>query len=96
MRVSLMACTALPPGTAPVLDRHRSFTRVRGLVFGQYGEASSDVHALLSLAAEGHASRHWRELGCRSREEARSIYAALLRRRLGASLRVIAFGAYRM
>ena len=72
-----------PAGTTPILDRLRSFTRVRGLVFGQYGEASTDVHSLLSLAADGHASQRWRELGCRSREEARGIFVALLRRRLG-------------
>ena len=72
-----------PPGTSPILDRLRSFTRVRGLAFGHYGEASPDVHTLLSLAADGHASRHWRTLGCRNREEARAVYIALLRRRLG-------------
>ena len=72
-----------PQGTTPILDRLRSFTRVRGLAFGQYGEVSDDVHALLSHAADGHASRHWREFGCRSPEEARSIFVALLRRRLG-------------
>ena len=36
------------PGTNPILDRLRSFGQTRGLAFGAYGEASPDVHALLT------------------------------------------------
>ena len=39
-----------PAGTTPTADRLGTFTRVRGLVFGQYGEASPDVHSLLTIA----------------------------------------------
>ena len=41
------------PGTNPILDRLRSFVQTRGLAFGAYGEASPDVHALLTVAADG-------------------------------------------
>jgi hypothetical protein len=46
-----------PRGTHPIEDWLGTFTRVRGLVFGQYGEASEDVHALLSQAAHSMARR---------------------------------------
>ena len=45
------------PGTNPILDRLRSFGQTRGLAFGAYGEASPDVHALLTVAADGLAAR---------------------------------------
>ena len=31
------------PGTTPIRDRLNSFTQVRALVFGNYGECSADV-----------------------------------------------------
>ena len=49
------------PGTNPILDRLRSFGQTRGLAFGAYGEASPDVHALLTVAADGLAARQWRD-----------------------------------
>ena len=61
------------PGTNPILDRLRSFGQTRGLAFGAYGEASPDVHALLTVAADG----------ARTQEEARSFIVSSLRRRLG-------------
>ena len=51
------------PGTNPILDRLRSFGQTRGLAFGAYGEASPDVHALLTVAADGLAARQWRDIG---------------------------------
>ena len=39
--------------TNPILDRLRSFGQTRGLAFRAYGEASPDVHALLTVAADG-------------------------------------------
>ena len=72
------------PGTNPILDRLRSFGQTRGLAFGAYGEASPDVHALLTVAADGLAARQWRDMGARTQEEARSfIVSSLVRRRLG-------------
>ena len=70
-------------GTSPILDRLRSFGQTRGLVFGAYGEASPDVHALLTVAADGLAARQWRDMGARTQEEARSFIVSSLRRRLG-------------
>ena len=62
-------------GTTPVADRLASFTQVRGLVFGQYAEASLDVHALIDLAAHALARKHWRSSGARNEAEARSWWA---------------------
>ena len=70
------------PGTNPILDRLRSFGQTRGLAFGAYGEASPDVHALLTVAADGLAARQWRDMGARTLEEARSFIVSSLRRRL--------------
>ena len=72
-----------PPGTQPVLDRLRTFTRVRGLVFGNYSEASPDVHSLLNIASVAMAQRRWQQMGARNAEEARSFIVSALRRRLG-------------
>ena len=45
----------------PVERRLQSFTTVRGLVFGQFGEASADVHDLLRAAARLRGDRReWR------------------------------------
>ena len=60
-------------------DRLQSFGRVRGLVFGQYGEWSEDVDSLLEVAATAAARRDWRMRGNRTMEEARGIYIALYR-----------------
>ena len=72
-----------PPGASPILDRLRTFTAVRGLCFGQYGEASADVHSLLNFAAAELARRRWQVLGSRNEAEAKSFLSAALRRRLG-------------
>ena len=72
------------PGSTPIEDRLRSFTPVRALVFGQYGEASAaDVHALVAAAASAEARRVWRRWGARTESEARSMIVASMRRRLG-------------
>ena len=72
-----------PPGTTPILDRLHSFHQTRGLVFGQYSEASPDVHACLSYAATQISRRRWREFGARSADEARGFVMQTLRRRMG-------------
>ena len=53
-----------PPG--PVQQRLESFTAVRGLIFGAYGEASADVHDLISTAADRIAQQQWQIAGARS------------------------------
>ena len=70
-------------GLTPIEDRLKSFTEVRALVFGAYGEASSDVHALLTEAASRMAAKEWRRWGARTQAEARSFFIASLRRQLG-------------
>ena len=72
-----------PAGQSPILQRLQSFGRTRGLVFGAYGEASADVHDLLSIAADTQAEHLWREAGARSAAEMRSLLISRVRRRLG-------------
>ena len=72
-----------PAGTTPILDRLRHFTTTRGLVFGGYGEASADVHGLISAAADARAEQVWRPSGARSVSEMRGFIIATMRRRVG-------------
>ena len=53
------------------------------MVFGNYGEASRDVHTLIHVAAKRLATKHWRLLGARSQGEVHGFYVAQLRRRMG-------------
>ena len=53
------------------------------MVFGNYGEASRDVHTLIHVAAQRLATKHWRLLGARSQGEVHGFYVAQLRRRMG-------------
>ena len=74
-----------PPGTpapTPILDRLRSFTRVRALVLGGYGEASVDVHHLLDVCADRIAAANWQYQGARTMVEYRGYIINRLRRRL--------------
>ena len=82
-------------GTTPVADRLASFTQVRGLVFGQYAEASLDVHALIDLAAHALARKHWRSSGARNEAEARSWWVSSCRRRIGVAV-ARAYARYRI
>jgi hypothetical protein len=61
----------VPPGGArggPAVQRagHQPYPRPAALVWpdalGAYGEASPDVHALLTVAADGLAVRQWRDM----------------------------------
>ena len=56
------------PDTTPIQDCLLGYSRVRALVFGRYGEASADVHALLAAVACARASRVWRRWGGRRTE----------------------------
>ena len=58
-------------------------TRVRGLVFGAYGEWSSDVEWLLEEAARTAARRDWRRMGCSAESVAYSRIVASYRWRMG-------------
>ena len=70
-------------GSRAIENHLLSFGQVRALVFGYTGEASPDVHHLVSHVAECMARRQWRLLGARSMEEARSFMIARVRRRIG-------------
>ena len=84
-----------PPGHGPIERRLASFTRVRGLVFGQYGEVSHDVDCLICLCAAAAARRTWRASGFRTEAEMRGVFTALYRRQIG--LRVTrAFARHRL
>ena len=67
----------------PIQTRLESFGTVRGAVFGNYGEASADVHSLLRVAAEMQARRMWRVMGARTWSEAFGFILQSMRRRLG-------------
>ena len=70
-------------GTTPIEDRLRFHTQTRGLVWGAYGEASADVHDLISIAADGLAEQQWRLAGARTASEMRSFLVSRARRRIG-------------
>ena len=53
------------------------------MVWGAYGEASDDVHQLLDYVVDAEATRSWRQLGARSRAEARSYLMCRTRRSWG-------------
>jgi len=68
-----------PEGTpGPVTQKLASYGRIRGLVFGAFGEASPDVHELAEVLATSSASRQWVRMGSRDPLEA----AATLKRTL--------------
>ena len=71
------------PGTTPIRDRLNSFTQVRALVFGNYGECSADVHHLLDACATAVARKTWQWVGARNEAEARACVLSRLRRRVG-------------
>ena len=55
-----------PAGSTLIQDRVASFGACRAVVFGNYGEASRDVHTLTHVAAKRLATKHWRLLGAPS------------------------------
>ena len=67
----------------PVRRQLLSYGPVRGLVFGAWGEASSDTHDLLHLLAKQGARVRWRDMGSPDEAAATGCLAWLLRRRLG-------------
>ena len=72
-----------PAGTTPISDRLRSYGEVRAAAFGNYGEGSADVHAILEAAASAAARARWRPSGARSAAELFGILIAHYRRRMG-------------
>ena len=78
-------CVACSTRT-PIADALALHGAVRGAVFGQYGEASLDVHSLVCVAARECARKKWRAIGARSQNEAYGFYVAAQRRALGVSV----------
>jgi hypothetical protein len=54
----------------PVRAKLRSYGPVKGLVFGNFGVASVNVHAMLKVIAERIAHCHWMEMGARDSNDA--------------------------
>ena len=86
---------AAPPPSTAVADRLRVLGPVRPLVFGQYGEASPDVHAVIAAAAAVAARDGWARMGARTEAEARGFFAHIYRRRVGVGA-VRAFARHRL
>ena len=74
------------PGSKQIEQRLRSYTETRGVVFGAYGEASVDVHDIISTAADAIAKRQWRQAGACSLTEYRGFAIRNLRRRMGLTI----------
>ena len=52
----------------------RKFGRIRGLVFGSYGEWSEDVDTLVRMCTRQIAKNSWMEAGFRNQADARAIF----------------------
>ena len=63
-----------------VMGALRALGPVRAAVWGNYGEASDDVHQLLDICADLASRARWRQLGARSVGEARGYFVQQLRR----------------
>jgi hypothetical protein len=78
-----------PPGhprhgnPGPIHQLLLSHGRVRGAVFGAYGEWSWDVEWLLEEAASRAAQTSWARMGYRRATEARALILQWYRRRMG-------------
>ena len=82
-------------GVHHIENRLRAFGDTRGLVYGAYGEASDDVHALIAIAAAKLAGQQWRAAGARSAAEMLSFVKSRCYRRVG--LRTVqAFARHRL
>ena len=78
LRLDHRHCGVTEGVPGPVTQKLATYGRVRGLAFGAYGEASTDVHELVQVLAKSCASRQWARMGARDPQEA----AALLQRSL--------------
>lgn len=66
--------------TGPVERRLLQFGRVRGLVFGSFGEISKDFHTLMRYVARANAERHWMAMGALTEEMAQAASHSLVKR----------------
>ena len=65
----------------PVEQRLSMLTPIRGMVVGQYTEASPDLSTLLTAAAEAHAARVWKRAGARCSRDVKAYMITRIRRR---------------
>ena len=63
--------------------RLQRFGPIVSVVFGNFGEGSTDVHGLLNRAAMGIATRKWASMGARSLSDAYAATVLRLRRNWG-------------
>jgi len=77
---------AMCSANTPISDALATHGVVRGAVFGQYGEASIDVHSLVDIASRTLANKKWRTSGARSCDEAYAFFVAANRRALGVAV----------
>ena len=57
----------------PCETKLRNYGRVRGLIFGAFGELSHDTHEIVEKIGESQALRDWRVMGSRTPLEARAV-----------------------
>ena len=68
----------------PMYTRMLSFGRIRGFVFGSWGEVSDDVRSFIKLVASQSATKIWRSIDkARSIAEVQGVIKTRLRRILG-------------
>ena len=65
--------TQCPRGTTPIADPAAVVHTDAWAGVGAFGEASDDVHDLISVASDALAQRQWRLSGARSASEMRSF-----------------------
>jgi hypothetical protein len=84
-----------PQGGRPIEARLGTFGKVRGFIFGAYGEASTDVHDLLSQAARRMADNTWEAAGAIGPNEMYAFYMQQMRKRIGMAS-VLAMARHRL
>ena len=67
----------------PVLSRLATFGRIRGFVFGKFGEVSPDVESFVDDLASQGSQLLWRQMGALSPLDARATILGRLRSSLG-------------
>ena len=68
----------------PMYTRMLAFGRIRGFVFGSWGEVSNDVRTFIKLVATRSATKIWRTIDkARSIDEVQGVIKSRLRRILG-------------
>jgi len=83
LRLDHQLCHSSGGVPGPISRKLAGYGRIWGLAFGAYGEASPDVHELLSMLAATYASRHWVRLRAQDPEDATAALSRALYRSWG-------------